>query len=190
MHSKIRQMPEENRPSINAVHQLAEEKSIATGYKREKYMTENFKKNTPAQWRIITLVLVFSAGLLTAGCAGRVDTHGHVFTAEDIQQVQVGMGVDQVLNALGTPDTRSGFANEIFYYMSTKKRTVSLFKPKTIDRKVLAVYFDRNKRVKRIANYGMKDGKVFDFVSRTTPSHGGDTSLIQQLLGNLGKKNI
>ena len=37
------------------------------------------------------------------------------------------------------------------------------------DQHVLAVYFDKSGKVDRIANYGMKDGKVFDFVSRTTP---------------------
>ena len=46
---------------------------------------------------------------------------------------------------------------------------------KVIDQRVIAVYFDKNRRVERLANYGMKDGRVFDFISRTTPTGGKDT---------------
>ena len=37
----------------------------------------------------------------------------------------------------------------------------------------------------------MKDGRVFDYVSRTTPAPGGkDAGIIQQLFRNLGQKQI
>ena len=37
----------------------------------------------------------------------------------------------------------------------------------------------------------MKDGKVFDFVSRTTPAPGGkDDGILKQLFRNLGPKQI
>ena len=35
------------------------------------------------------------------------------------------------------------------------------------DQRVIAIYFDKDRRVQRLADYGMKDGKIFDFVSRT-----------------------
>jgi outer membrane protein assembly factor BamE (lipoprotein component of BamABCDE complex) len=60
-----------------------------------------------------------------------------------------------------------------------------------VDRQVLAVYFTPQATVDRVANYGMKDGKVFDFVSRTTPAPGGsEDGLIKQLFRNLGTKQI
>ena len=45
---------------------------------------------------------------------------------------------------------------------------------------MLALYFDKGGKVSRIANYGMKDGKVFDFVSRTTPTGGQEPSFLQK----------
>jgi len=42
------------------------------------------------------------------------------------------------------------------------------------DQNVIALYFDKSGKVERIANYGMQDGKVFDFVSRTTPTGGSN----------------
>ncbi len=48
---------------------------------------------------------------------------------------------------------------------------------KVVDQRVFAVYFDKNRRVERLANYGLKDGKVFDFIGRTTPSGGQELSI-------------
>ena len=50
---------------------------------------------------------------------------------------------------------------------------------------MVAVYFDKDRRVRRLANYGMKDGKVFDYVSQTTPTGGNDYSYLQQVFKNL-----
>ena len=51
-----------------------------------------------------------------------------------------------------------------------------------VDQRVLAVYFGADGRVTQIAHYGLQDGKLFDFVSRTTPTGGKDQSFIGQLL--------
>ena len=43
--------------------------------------------------------------------------------------------------------------------------------------------------VDRIANYGLKDGRVFDFISRSTPSAGGsEEGFFGQVFKNLGKR--
>ena len=55
------------------------------------------------------------------------------------------------------------------------------------DQHVLAVYFDKNGKVDRVANYGMKDGKVFDFVSRTTPTGGAEPDMLKNIMGGLFK---
>jgi len=56
------------------------------------------------------------------------------------------------------------------------------------DQRVVAVYFDKNRKVQRLAEYGLKDGKVFDFVSRTTPTSGNDLSVIMTIIHNLQGK--
>ena len=50
----------------------------------------------------------------------------------------------------------------------------------------LAVYFGEDGRVTQIANYGLKDGRVFDFISRTTPAGGSDQNFVGQLFRGLG----
>lgn len=115
-------------------------------------------------------------------------TQGYVIDQQQIDLVPVGSSREQVLLALGTPSTTATFDNEVFYYISqTRKRTVAFQKPSLIDQRVLAVYFGDDGRVSQIANYGMQDGKVFDFITRTTPTGGKDRNFLSQLLAGVGK---
>ncbi|WP_275428574.1 hypothetical protein, partial [Enterobacter hormaechei] len=69
----------------------------------------------------------------------------------------------------------------VFYYINEKQTRSYLFQPlRTVERNVIAVYFTRERKVERIANYGLQDGKVFDFISRTTSSGGEEASLLRQ----------
>jgi outer membrane protein assembly factor BamE (lipoprotein component of BamABCDE complex) len=54
-----------------------------------------------------------------------------------------------------------------------------------VDQRVVGVYFDKTRRVQRLANYGLQDGKIFDFVSRTTPTAGRELNYLQAILQGL-----
>lgn len=115
-------------------------------------------------------------------------TQGYVIDQQAIDLVPVGSSREQVLLALGTPSTKATFDNEAFYYISqTRKRYVAFDKPRLVDQHVLAVYFGDDGRVIQIANYGLKDGKVFDFISRTTPTGGKDQNFLSQIISGASK---
>ena len=124
-----------------------------------------------------------------AGCAGQTAQRGYIVSEFALEQVPVGASRDQVLIALGTPSTTAGFgSSEAYYYISqTASRPVAFMNYKIVDQRVLAIYFDNEDLVSQIANYGLKDGQVFDFVSRTTPTGGSDFSFISQLLDATGR---
>ena len=131
-----------------------------------------------------------AAGLTLSGCIGETLDRGYVPSEMTLQQVGVGAPREKVLIALGTPSTTADFGGEVFYYISQKtNRAVAFLNFRVVDQQVLAVYFDDNKQVRQIANYGLKDGQIFDFVSRTTPTGGKDFSFISQIFsaaGNFG----
>ena len=56
---------------------------------------------------------------------------------------------------------------------------------------MIAVYFNQGGMVASVASYGLKDGKVFDFISRTTPAPGGkDEGILKSLFRNIGKQKL
>nr|WP_244644323.1 outer membrane protein assembly factor BamE [Azorhizobium oxalatiphilum] len=112
----------------------------------------------------------------------RTYQRGYVLSEGALEQVPVGSSREQVLLVLGTPSTVSTVSGDTFYYISQTEKRVAFLKPEITEQKVLAVYFDKNKRVTRIANYGLQDGKIFDFVSQSTPTSGQELSVIRQLI--------
>ncbi|RAK29079.1 Beta-barrel assembly machine subunit BamE [Falsochrobactrum ovis] len=137
--------------------------------------------------------ILFSATLAGCNTAATLNpsetiVEGYVLDQEALDSVPVGSSREQVLLALGTPSTTATFDNEVFYYISQKRRRAAQFmKPKIIDRNILAIYFDKDGQVEHIANYGLQDGKVFDFVSRTTPTGGKDQTFIGQVIQGAAK---
>ena len=135
--------------------------------------------------------LTLLASLALGGCIGETLQRGYVPSDTALQQVGPGASRDQVLIALGTPSTTAEFSGEVFYYISQKsRRSAAFMNPRLVDQRVLAVYFDQDQLVTQIADYGLQDGRVFDFVSRTTPTGGADASFIGQLLGAAGAGSV
>lgn len=128
------------------------------------------------------------ACLLLSACAGQIDHHGHLFTDVDLQQIQPGMSQDQVRLTLGTPDTTGTLGGDVFYYISSKRKTMPAGRPKVIDRKIVAVYFDQNQAVKEVGHYGLKDGRVIDFADGETPTFGRKLTALEQLFGNIANR--
>jgi outer membrane protein assembly factor BamE (lipoprotein component of BamABCDE complex) len=138
----------------------------------------------------VRAAVLLAAGLVATGCAEQITRHGHHFNENDMQAVQPGMSQEQVRMSLGSPATTATVANgNAYYYISSTMKQTAFMLPEETDRQVVAVYFNQAGSVDRVANYGLKDGKVFDFVKRTTPAPGtAEDGLLKQLFRNLGKK--
>ena len=121
---------------------------------------------------------------------GEEFARGYQLDENAVNQVKKGMSAEQVLQILGTPSTVSTVGNRNWYYISQRsRRTFQFLGEQVVDQRVTAVYFDRNLRVERIGLYGIQDGKVFDFITRTTPSGGEETSFLGQLLKGTNNLN-
>ncbi|VTZ22332.1 SmpA/OmlA domain protein [Methylocella tundrae] len=134
----------------------------------------------------IALAAALSLGL--GGCLGYDGQviHGYQTDARTFDQVRVGSSAEQILTLLGTPTTTSTVGGDAWYYVTqVTDHGLAFMQPKLIDQRVFAVYFDKNKKVERVANYGIQDGKVFDFVSRTTPTAGAESTLLKGMFLNL-----
>src|SRR3974390_1631186 len=141
--------------------------------------------------RSVRLALAFAGALALAACSGFSETleRGYVLQEGALEQIPIGAPQEQVLMVLGTPSTVATVSGEAFYYISQKaERQISFMRTKVTDQRVIAVYFDRDRKVQRLAAYGVTDGHLFDFVSRTTPTSGNDLSLVSTFIHNLQGK--
>jgi outer membrane protein assembly factor BamE (lipoprotein component of BamABCDE complex) len=139
--------------------------------------------------RRLRLVSGAVAALILAGCASTTLKHGHQFHDADLQQIQPGMTEDSVRMALGSPATTSALpGGNAYYYISSTTKQTAFFKEEEVDRKIVAVYFNPTGSVDKVAQYGMKDGHVFDFVKNETPAHMRDKSLISRFFRGVGPK--
>ena len=124
-----------------------------------------------------------------SGCIGYDGDfdRGYQVDEQALAKVQVGKtDKREALGLMGTPSTTSTVGGDAWYYIGQKMHRALAFMPaETKDQNVLAIYFEKGGRVSRIANYGMKDGKVFDFVSNTTPTGGQEPSFLRNIMTGL-----
>ncbi len=134
--------------------------------------------------RSIRMAAALGLAVSLAGCFTATYQRGYVLDEAALAQVPPGSSQEQVLLVLGTPSTVATVSGETFYYISQKAERTAFLNPEITDQRVLAVYFDQSRRVARLANYGMQDGKVFDFISRTTSTGGQESNIIRQILSS------
>jgi outer membrane protein assembly factor BamE (lipoprotein component of BamABCDE complex) len=145
--------------------------------------------NPSARHRLAAFAAVIALGAALGGCIGYDGDfdRGYQVDQQSLDQIKIGATTKaQALALMGTPSTTSTVGGDAWYYIGQKMSRALAFMPaKMTDQSVLAIYFDKSGKVERIANYGMQDGKVFDFVSRTTPTGGQEPNFLRNIMTGL-----
>jgi outer membrane protein assembly factor BamE (lipoprotein component of BamABCDE complex) len=133
------------------------------------------------------LVLAAGLALSLCGCIGYDGEviHGYQLDQKSLDQIKVGSSAEQALAIMGNPSTTSTVGGDAWYYITqVTDAQVRFLAPHLVDQHVLAIYFDKQKKVERVANYGIQDGHIFDFVSRKTATGGADGDFVKGLFQN------
>lgn len=133
------------------------------------------------------LALSLSACSMGTGLAlSNAKVQGYAISQDALAQIRPGQSQELVTVVLGSPQTINAFDNGTAWYYVETKLDETAFGLKTVrERTVLAVYFDKNKKVADKAVYTAKDGKVFTIEGRKTPSYGEDKSFIDSLIESI-----
>src|ERR1700761_938344 len=135
-----------------------------------------------SRWRGLHTVAAIALLCSVASGCGEQFQKGYILPPGALEQIPIGASQDQVLIVMGTPSTVATLNGEVFYYISQRsERKVAFMNQRVVDQRVIAIYFDKNRQVQRLANYGLQDGKIFDFISRTTPTSGQELSYLTPL---------
>ncbi|MGI9520173.1 MAG: outer membrane protein assembly factor BamE [Hyphomicrobiaceae bacterium] len=161
-------------------------------FSKSRTATLIFSLRRTARPRMAGWIALLATAFIASACGQNLlqtHKHGHQFRSTDAQLIQPGMSQEDVRLSLGTPTTISRkAAGSTYYYISSTTQQLAFWDPHEVDRKVFAVYFDELGGVDKVASYGLKDGRVFDFISRTTPAaNQGDSNVLKAMFKNLGK---
>lgn len=135
----------------------------------------------------LRLAAAAAAGLMVTACNTEPMTSGYLMDEKTLGELKPGLPAEKVLAVMGTPSTVSTVGNQSWYYISQmKSQRFKFMQPTVVDQRVLVVNFNKGMTVDKIASYGMQDGVLFDFVSRTTPTGGNELSLVRQMINATG----
>ena len=131
------------------------------------------------------------AVLALTGCEEHIEVRGNVPHAEDIAKIKKGFHrKSDIENMLGTPSAVATFEKETWYYIGGRVKMVSFFRPEVLARKVVIVKFNKAGLVDQVeAKDAPKDNDI-KLVDRETPTKGKDLTIIQQLIGNVGRFSV
>ena len=127
---------------------------------------------------------------MTVGCAGQIDTHGDRLEKDRLAQLRPGVQTrEDVAQILGSPSSTSVFGEESWYYISDLVETRSIFGREVKDRQVVTIHFNNDGIVSQVDAFGLERGKEVEVVERETPSFGESVTILDQVMGNLGRFN-
>ena len=136
----------------------------------------------------LSAVALLLAGLAAGACDSPVRVHGHVNDPEAVAAIQSGVHSEEdVLTLLGTPSTISTFDDRRWYYIGQKSTKFAFQRPDIFERNVLVVSFDDRGLVDETVTYDLANSREIAPVGRVTPTEGRDFTIMQQILGNIGR---
>jgi outer membrane protein assembly factor BamE (lipoprotein component of BamABCDE complex) len=137
-------------------------------------------------------LLVPAAAASLSACAPITSYSGFQAIESDPKDVKVGTDTKSTVRSrLGSPSATGTFDPNTWFYMNQMKSRVAFKRPEVISRNVVAITFNKDSEaVESVNSYTLKDGKVVAFNGRETPTRGRELTILEQILGNVGRGSM
>ena len=131
-----------------------------------------------------------AVALAVVACSPRIDSRGNLPDPDKLAEIRPGKhSRGDVAEILGSPSSIAVFDQETWYYISKRTEALAFFEPKVAERQVVIVHFDKKGVVSGVETVGLEQGRAVEPVERKTPTAGAELTIMQQLLGNMGRFN-
>ena len=138
--------------------------------------------------RMLTVAGVTLGAMVLTACNPTLRTLGYRYTDGEVPEILVGEDTEATLLAtLSNPSLRGTFEDNTWYYVTDTREYLSYLRPNTLARRVIAIEFDDEGVVAEVTEYDVSDSRQVNYVSRTTPTRGRELTLLEQVLGNVGR---
>jgi len=135
-----------------------------------------------------TVVLLFF-GVVSA-CSAQYENHGYAPTETEVAELIVGVDTRATVDdVIGTPSISGVLSGGDYYYIRSRVKSYGMFRPKEIERQVLAISFDESDTIANIERFGLEKGRIVPLSRRVTDSSVVGKGFIRQMLNNLANIN-
>jgi outer membrane protein assembly factor BamE (lipoprotein component of BamABCDE complex) len=134
------------------------------------------------------VIAALAAAAAVSACTPTVRRHGYVPEQTPLSAIQPMVDTkSSVLEKYGNPSTSGVFDQETWYYMTNVREQLGYLQPESSARAIVAVRFDGSGRVSEVENFTLADARNPGIVGRATPTRGRELTILEQLLGNVGR---
>jgi outer membrane protein assembly factor BamE (lipoprotein component of BamABCDE complex) len=134
----------------------------------------------------ISVIAAFSIGL--AACTPTVANRGNIVDPDKLAELKVGeTSREDVAKILGSPTQVGTFDETVWYYFGRSTEQYSFLDPKVVNQRAVEVHFDDSGILKSVQQLDPQAAKDLTPVARRTPTYGHETTILEQLVGNLGR---
>lgn len=135
-------------------------------------------------------VLVLGALLAATACSPTISNHGHRLDSDALAQIEPGISSrDDVARLLGSPSAIGTFDLERWYYISQRMEQQAFYTDEITSQDVVAIDFDPSGTVASVDKTDMSAARQIEPVDDKTKTMGNEFTLLEQLLGNVGRFN-
>jgi outer membrane protein assembly factor BamE (lipoprotein component of BamABCDE complex) len=137
-----------------------------------------------AKWFVLGCCLAVSA------CVSQEEKRGYAIEFARLEEVKAGQSTkEDVQAALGSPSTRATYGQETWYYVNQQMKVAALSKPELVGEETIVVKFREDGVVDSVVRNKGEDRKDIAIAKDKTITEGNSMTVMEQLLGNLGKFN-
>ena len=135
-------------------------------------------------------VLIAPALAALPGCDPHFNQRGFAATPGSVEKLEAGtQSREDVIRLIGSPSAVATFNPNIWYYISETQESYAFMKAEITQQQVIQITFNDTGRISAIKNYDLKDAREIAMVQRITPTSGKELTVLEQILGNVGKFN-
>ena len=125
--------------------------------------------------------------LVLTSCTVIEETHGANLRQASIENLGSTSTKADVVNALGSPSTKSTYGAETWYYINNDQRRKIIGANEAVSQEVLAITFNEFGTLANVETYDLDDAMQFNNADRTTKTAGHELTVVEQILGNVGR---
>jgi len=126
--------------------------------------------------------------LMAVACSPITETRGLILDKEQIENIKIGQTRQpQIREQFGTPTLKSTFSDNVWIYTGSRVEQWAFFEPTVTKHRSVLIEFNEDGVVRDKRVLSKAQLREVDLNPETTPTAGRGLSILQQLLGNIGR---